>query len=100
VQEQTVPDWEDANAGTEVVAGVAPERVIGQQVEALSDQLDSPIGGFDISRFLEETERDVLEVGFGLRFRVAPTRLEPLLRIVGVCVRRHFLEEDIRASWR
>jgi hypothetical protein len=64
--EQIAPDREDANPRTKVVARAARARVVSQQVEALGDELDHAISCFDVSCFLKNVERDVLEVGFRL----------------------------------
>ena len=60
VQEQIATDREDANTGTKVVARAARARVVSQQLEALSDELDHAISRFDVSGFLKNVERDVL----------------------------------------
>lgn len=59
VQQQIVPNGKVANTGPEIVADASGPRMVCQQVEPLTQELEHPISDFDISRFVEEIERDV-----------------------------------------
>lgn len=67
IQDQVIADRKGPNTWTEVVPSAPGAGVISQQVESLGDELNHPIGEIDVSAFLEEIERDVLEVCLGLR---------------------------------